>query len=481
VTKISLPIDDHHHSWKPLTLLCGMIEFPSQAELIKKYDVPTPRYTSYPTVPCWNSETFSVEKWIAAVRQVFEETNDTTGISLYVHLPFCESLCTYCACNKRITKNHGVEVKYIRTLLKEWGHYIRIFGRKPVIRELHLGGGTPTFFSAENLNWFVSELLAEGNVHDENEFSFEGHPNNTTTEHLQMLFNSGFRRVSFGVQDLDQKVQKTINRIQPFENLAEATNRARAIGYKSVSFDLIYGLPFQTRESIENTIRKVLALKPDRVSFYSYAHVPWVSPGQRGYSEADLPSDIQKRALYETGRQLLKEDGYEDIGMDHFALTHDALYVAREERRLHRNFMGYTTTNTELLVGLGASAISDGKYAYSQNLKKVEDYAQAIHEDKLAIFKGHIQTEEDLHIKKIILEIACHGKIKMESIESVRDVSVPEILRGMVEEGVLKVSSEGFQVTESGRAFIRNICSVFDQKIRPDHEGSSTVMFSKSI
>lgn len=458
-----------------------MIEFPSLAELIKKYDVPTPRYTSYPTVPYWNTEEFSLEKWIAAVRKVFGETNDTKGISLYVHLPFCESLCTYCACNKRITKNHAVEVKYIRTLLKEWTRYTEIFGKKPLIRELHLGGGTPTFFSPENLKWLVTYLLEEGVVYDENEFSFEGHPNNTTTEHLQVLFNSGFRRVSFGVQDLDPKVQKTINRIQPFENLAEVTNRARAIGYRSVSFDLIYGLPFQTRESIENTMQKVLTVKPDRVSFYSYAHVPWVSPGQRGYSEADLPSDIQKRLLYETGRQLLKENGYEDIGMDHFALPHDALYLAQEEGRLHRNFMGYTTTNTELLIGLGASAISDGKYAYAQNLKRVEDYSQGIYEDKLAIFKGHLQTAEDLQVKKGILDITCHRRITKESIEPMRDASVPETLREMVQEGILKVSSEGFQVTESGRAFIRNICSVFDQKIKLSHTGSSTNIFSKSI
>lgn len=459
-----------------------MIEFPSQAELIKKYDVPTPRYTSYPTVPYWNTESFSTGKWIASVKRAFEESNDTKGISLYVHLPFCENLCTYCACNKRITKNHGVEVKYIRTLLKEWAHYIRIFGKKPVIRELHLGGGTPTFFSPENLRWLITYLLEEAIVHNENEFSFEGHPNNTTTEHLQVLFNSGFRRVSFGVQDLDPKVQKTINRIQPFENLAEVTNRSRAIGYKSVSFDLIYGLPFQTRETIENTISKVLTLRPDRVSFYSYAHVPWVSPGQRGYGDADLPSDIQKRALYETGRALLKENGYEDIGMDHFALPHDALYLAQEQGRLHRNFMGYATTNTELLVGLGASAISDAKYAYAQNLKKVEDYSLAVAEDKPASFKGHIQTEEDLAIKKIILETACHGRIHSASIDTMADPAATlKTLRGMQAEGILKPTSFGFQVTDAGRAFIRNICSVFDQKITSDYSAKHQQIFSKSI
>ena len=297
-----------------------MVNFPSQAELIKKYDVPTPRYTSYPTVPFWSTKEFSTDKWIEAVRRSFDESNDTKGISLYIHLPFCESLCTYCACNKRITKNHGVEISYVRSVLKEWNDYITIFGRKPIIRELHLGGGTPTFFSPENLKWLVSYLLEEGIVHEDNEFSFEGHPNNTTTEHLQTLFDLGFRRVSFGVQDLDPKVQRTINRIQPFENLEHVTRRSRDIGYKSVSFDLIYGLPCQTAFTIENTIRKVVALRPDRISFYSYAHVPWVSPGQRGYGEADLPTEVQKRELYERGRQLLRESGYADIGMDHLTI-----------------------------------------------------------------------------------------------------------------------------------------------------------------
>lgn len=458
-----------------------MIDFPSQAELIKKYDLPTPRYTSYPTVPHWQTEFFTTEKWIDAVRRTFEESNDTRGISLYLHLPFCESLCTYCACNKRITKNHGVEIKYIRSLLKEWEQYLRIFGRKPVVRELHLGGGTPTFFSPENLKWLLAYLLEDAIVHDEHEFSFEGHPNNTTSEHLQVLYDAGFRRVSFGVQDLDPRVQKTINRIQPFENLAEVTHRSRATGFTSVSFDLIYGLPFQTRESIENTIAKVLTLRPDRVSFYSYAHVPWVSPGQRGYSEADLPGDVQKRALYETGRTLLKAHGYEDIGMDHFALVHDSLYIAQENGKLHRNFMGYTTTNTELLIGMGASAISDAKYAYAQNRKKVEDYAENISEGRLAVFKGHLQTEEDILIKKYILEVACHGKINTAHIEEIGTPLIMDTLKVMQSEGILKKNREGFEVTDSGRAFIRNVCSVFDQKLKLSYPESSHALFSKSI
>lgn len=458
-----------------------MIEYPTEDELIKKYDVPTPRYTSYPTVPHWNTEQFSINKWTESVRRVFSESNDSKGISLYLHLPFCESLCTYCACNKRITRNHGVEISYIRSVLKEWANYLKIFGEKPIIRELHLGGGTPTFFTPENLKWLVSYILEEGLIHNQNEFSFEGHPNNTTQEHLQTLFDLGFTRVSFGVQDLDPKVQRTINRIQPFENLVGVTQHSRRIGYKSISFDLIYGLPFQTISSIEKTISQVLSLRPDRVSFYSYAHVPWVSPGQRGYGESDLPSDVLKRRLYECGRKLLKENGYEDIGMDHFALPHDALFAAQTKGQLHRNFMGYTTTNTDLLLGLGASAISDAKYAYAQNLKKVENYSEAIANNTHAIFKGHLQSEEDLDLKRIVLEVACQGRINKASVEKLDDPLVNEPLRKMQSEGILRMNGDGWQVTDRGRAFIRNVCSVFDKYLSSTSSENSPNVFSRSI
>ncbi len=458
-----------------------MTNLPHQTELIKKYDIPTPRYTSYPTMPYWDTEKFDNEKWIEAVKRSFNETNDKKGISLYIHLPFCESLCTYCACNTRITKNHKVEILYIRALLKEWEIYKKIFGKTPLIRELHLGGGTPTFFSPENLRWLISYILEGANIHDDSEFSFEGHPNNTTVEHLKTLYSLGFTRVSFGVQDLDEKVQKTINRIQPFENLQSVTNLSRTIGYKSISYDLIYGLPFQTLSTISNTIEKVLTLKPDRVSFYSYAHVPWLKPGQRGYEDADLPTDVVKRQLYETGRALLKAEGYEDVGMDHFALTHDSLFQAQFNGKLHRNFMGYTTNATDLLIGLGTSAISDAKYAYAQNLKKVEEYTEGLTKDKLVVFKGHLQTEEDLQLKKSILEIACEGKIRQQNILNVEDNSILATLHKMNQEGILSSNMDGFQVTEFGRAFIRNICSVFDLRMNSAQKEKAAKLFSSAI
>lgn len=459
-----------------------MTDTPSLQDLIRKYDVPTPRYTSYPTVPFWNTENFSNDKWGETVKRTFEESNDQKGISVYIHLPFCESLCTYCACNKRITKNHNVEIDYIRSLLREWNAYIAIFGRKPRVRELHLGGGTPTFFNADNLKWLVSWLLEEGGVHRDPAFSFEGHPNNTTAEHLQTLYDLGFRRVSFGVQDLDPKVQKTINRVQPFENLERVIKESRQIGYDSVSFDLIYGLPFQTAKTIENTIRQVLSLRPDRVSFYSYAHVPWVSPGQRGYSENDLPSEVEKRNLYEIGRALFMAAGYHEIGMDHFALPHDTLFEAFQNGKLHRNFMGYTHTETDLLIGLGASAISDAKYAYAQNLKKVEMYSQAIARDNLAITKGHIMSDEDMYTRAAILQTACQGRITQNTLALFPDMEIHDAITTFCNEGILARDENDFVVTQMGRAFIRNICSMFDHKLRgQSRTGNITPLFSKSI
>jgi oxygen-independent coproporphyrinogen III oxidase len=452
---------------------------PSSSSLLIKYDVPTPRYTSYPTVPLWDTDSFTVEKWTGSVRQAFNESNREKGISLYIHLPFCESLCTYCACTTRITKNHTVEIPYIQSVLKEWNSYKKIFTEKPVIRELHLGGGTPTFFSARNLRWLITELLGDAIIHDYFEFSFEGHPNNTSAEHLEVLFRLGFTRISFGVQDLNEKVQRTINRIQPFENLQRVTEKARQIGYQSISYDLVYGLPFQSPLTVADTVDKILGLRPDRLAFYSYAHVPWLKPGQRGYSEDDLPSHALKRSLYEIGRRTLKHAGYVDIGMDHFALPHDKLFKAHATGKLHRNFMGYTTNHTDLLIGLGASAISDARYAYAQNQKKVEDYSNALNTSG-SIVKGHVLSDEDLMVRECILQICCQGKLDPSWMEQIVTPSIRETLQEMEMEGILHVDEDdGMKVTPEGEPFIRNICRVFDKRM--DYYEPREQIFSKAI
>ena len=449
--------------------------------LIKKYDLPVPRYTSYPTVPFWDLEKFNNQKWIKAVARAFNESNAEKGISLYIHLPYCESLCTYCGCNKRITKNHLVEEKYVETVLREWHIYLGRFKQRPVIRELHLGGGTPTFFSPQNLSNLITRLLADCDLHPKHEFSFEGHPNNTTLEHMKVLFELGFKRMSLGIQDFDEKVQATINRIQPFDCVKEVTENARKIGYKSINFDLIYGLPHQTRASIEKTMDLIKLLRPDRIAFYSYAHVPWKSPGQRGYSSGDLPGNVEKRGLYELGKAKLTAFGYYDIGMDHFSLPEDDLYKAAKNKALHRNFMGYTICNTDLLIGLGASSISDAKYAYAQNAKKVETYQEIISTDALATFKGHFLSDTDLSIKNFLLGILCKEEAEWDHLvfKSLTSKAFTD-LKTMKNEGLLLTFPHGIKITPLGKAFIRNICAVFDKKLQ-DVNTSSSELFSKAI
>lgn len=453
----------------------------TKSELISKYNVPAPRYTSYPTVPYWDNARIGRKRWFNIVKKTFDETNAQKGISLYIHLPFCESLCTYCGCNTRITKNHSVEEGYIEAILAEWRQYLKVFGDKPVLRELHLGGGTPTFFKPENLAWLVSSILKDVNVHPRHDFGFEGHPNNTTARHLTALYNLGFRRVSFGIQDLDLKVQVAIHRIQPYEKVKEATQNARQTGYTSVNFDLIYGLPFQTSESLAHTIDKVGQLKPDRIAFYSYAHVPWMKPGQRGYSERDLPDMEQKNELCELGKAKFLALGYRDVGMDHYALPADALYKARENEVLHRNFMGYTVCNTELLIGLGTSAISDAKYGYAQNEKVVEKYKEKVLANELAIFKGHFMTDEDLLIRKSILNLLCSGWFVLTSdLLSVLGSEVISTLQIMEAEKLLTMSGEKVVVTALGKTFVRNVAMALDARLHR-HKPEERVLFSKAI
>ncbi|MTI20915.1 oxygen-independent coproporphyrinogen III oxidase [Fulvivirga sp. RKSG066] len=448
-------------------------------ELITKYNVPVPRYTSYPTLPFWQDDSIEQRQWLSTVKRTFDESNDDQGISLYIHLPYCESLCTYCACNTRITKNHQVEESYIAALLKEWEMYVYTFGRKPLIREIHLGGGTPTFFSPENLKHLIAEILLTSDLHEQYCFSFEGHPNNTTREHLLTLYNLGFRRVSYGVQDLDLKVQQTINRLQPFENVEQATKEARDIGYESVNFDLIYGLPFQTEDSILNTIDKVLSLKPDRIAFYSYAHVPWKRPGQRAYTEVDLPDNNAKRKLYEVGKKSLIEHDYIDVGMDHFAIKGDELYEAYLRKTMLRNFMGYTTAQTDLLIGLGTSAISDAKYAYAQNEKNVEQYKEQLEMGVLPVVKGHFLSAEDRIIRQFIIDIACTGEARWHNYPQLLDFNMNIALLTMAQEGLIQLYATGLRVTPLGMAFLRNICAVFDKYLANRPETSQ--MFSKAI
>lgn len=448
-------------------------------DLVTKYNIAAPRYTSYPTVPYWAND-LNEEKWIEHIQKAFIKYN-ADGISLYIHLPYCESLCTYCACNTRITVNHKVELPYIESVLKEWQLYLNQFQGKPLIKEIHLGGGTPTFFSPENLNYLLSSILNTVEISKDYDFSFEGHPGNTTKEHLQALYNLGFKRVSFGIQDFDEKVQDTINRYQTFEEVKQVLDDARQIGYTSINFDLVYGLPYQTVESISDTITKIISLKPERIAFYSYAHVPWLKPGQRKYSEKDLPADSYKRSLYETGKKLFLSADYDDIGMDHFALPDDSLFDAAKKGTLHRNFMGYTTNTTKLLVALGCSSISDSWDAFAQNIKTVEEYQKAVNEGHFPIFKGHVLTDEDLIIRQHILNMMCKNETSWAD-DGQKFSSLPEALERLQDiekDGLAIVNKNKLIVTETGKAYLRNICLCFDTRYWAKKPESAT--FSSSV
>jgi len=451
-------------------------------QLIQKYNIPGPRYTSYPTVPYWEEENFSPEKWNASFIQSFEESNEKEGISLYIHLPFCESLCTFCACNKRITKNHSLEKPYIDTVLKEWNLYLKTFKQKPIIKEIHLGGGTPTFFSVESLQKLMNGIYENSIIHSEREFSFEGHPNNTTKEHLQCLYNLGFRRVSFGVQDYDEKVQKAINRIQPFENVKKVTEWSRQIGYESISHDLVFGLPFQSLEAVISTIEKTKSLQPDRLAFYSYAHVPWLKGnGQRGFEDKDLPNGEEKRILYEKGKELLAELGYFEIGMDHFAIESDSMYISMKNNTLHRNFMGYTSSKTKLMIGLGVSSISDSWYAFAQNEKELDAYQNQIQKGELAVFRGHILSEKDLLIRKKILEIMCNLETELDTeFQQLAEYKmIIERIKEFEADSLLQLENNKLIVNELGRPFVRNICMAFD--LRMLQKAPETRLFSLTV
>lgn len=450
--------------------------------LVQKYNVAGPRYTSYPTVPFWKHPKLSESEWLSSIQTNFDRFQ-SKEVSVYVHLPFCESICTFCGCHKRITKNHAVETPYIDAVIREWELYLDAMPFAPEIKELHFGGGTPTFFGADQLERLLNALFDATSVHpDHVELGFEAHPNNTTEEHLNTLFDFGFRRLSLGIQDYSPEVQKAINRIQSFEQVTKIHDLARTMGYTSISHDLVFGLPKQTKADIVDSVAKTLTLKPDRISLYSYAHVPWIKGnGQRGFNESDLPNGNEKRALYEIAKSMLLHEGYIEIGMDHFALPDDSLALAFEEKSLHRNFMGYTTQRTDFLLGLGMSAISDSWFGFAQNDKSVEGYQERISRGEIPVFRGHLLSDIDLEIRGYILDLMCHFETTL-NWESPNAYLFPDIiakLHSMIDDGLVIVDGNNIQVTDAGIPFVRNCCMAFDQDLTSDLKKET--MFSKTV
>ena len=427
-----------------------------------KYNIPAPRYTSYPTIPFWNNKIKKSDEWFTMVKESFSKTNKKEGIHLYVHLPFCENLCTYCGCNRYITKNHSVEEFYVNAILKEWEMYLKNFSEIPIIREFHLGGGTPTFFHSEQLERLVNGILNSAEMPKQHDYSFEGHPDNTMNEHLSSLSRLGFNRISLGIQDFDPAVQKRINRIQTVEQIKKITDDARSSGFTSVNYDLIYGLPSQNEKSIHLTMQKVSELKPDRIAFYIYAHVPWLKPAQKSL-EPFLPSQEVKMNLHLLGRKLLNEMGYKEVGMDHFALPEDELFTAFREKRLNRNFMGYTPRASRLLIGLGASSISDAVTGFIQNVKEAKKYESEINNGILPVITGHKLSDEDIKSRKQIQEIMCSMETEIGEDEFFIQDKFTKQLKTMEEDGLISVNGKKINVLEEGKLFLRNICLLFDR------------------
>ena len=451
--------------------------------LLRKYNVPGPRYTSYPTVPYWETSP-TAEEWVSALRNSIESSAaQGTGAALYIHIPFCESLCTYCGCNTRITRNHGVSQPYIQTVLKEFALYREKLGLKAKLKlsELHLGGGTPTFLSPAELEKLLSGIFEHCEISHDFEFSVEVDPRVTSKSHLEILKKYHFKRISLGIQDFDPKVQDIVHRVQSFEQVQAITQAARDLDFTSVNYDLIYGLPLQTLSSIEDTFEKVVRLKPDRIAFYAYAHVPWIKAGQRRFTEEDLPSGDQKRSLYERGRELLEESGYVEIGMDHFALKTDTLYQAVLAGTLHRNFMGYTARNVNPILALGVSAIGDAWTAFAQNEKLLETYVEKVEKGEIPIYRGHVLTDEDLILRRHILNLMTKMTTSWEDPATMPEFlkEVPEKLREFESDHLLSANSHSCTVNENGRAFLRNICMAFDARLA--RKAPETRLFSQTV
>jgi oxygen-independent coproporphyrinogen-3 oxidase len=450
-------------------------------ELIKKYNVPGPRYTSYPTVPFWKNQELNATDWLEKLSQKKEQTINTS-FGIYIHLPYCESLCTFCGCHKRITMNHNVETPYIDSVLREWSLYRTHLAALPKIKELHLGGGTPTFFAPEELVRLTKGLFDQQNIDPTQcDLSFEAHPGSTSLAHLLALYEVGFRRISFGIQDYDPMVQKAIHRVQSFDLVRNVHLKAKELGY-SVNHDLVYGLPFQNLQGFMSTIEQTIKLSPERIALYGYAHVPWVKgTGQRGYDEQNLPKDAEKRALYEMAYEKLLSAGYIAIGMDHFALPKDQLALAFKNKVLHRNFMGYTHRQTDIMLGLGMSAISDSWTAFAQNEKTVEGYQTQIAKGELAVFKGHFLNEEELIIRQHILDLMCHFETKwmpeLQRSDFYRQIMSK--LEGLLQDDLIYINDEKLTILPKGIPFVRNVCMAFDLDLQ--RQTPNKTLFSATI
>ena len=456
---------------------------PVSDDLLRRFDVPGPRYTSYPTADRF-VDAFTAADYTQAVAQRAASPLPQP-LSVYVHIPFCESLCYYCACNKIITRHHSRGRDYLHYLQREIGLQALQLGERRSVSQLHLGGGTPTFLSDDELRELMAMLRTAFDLVPGGEYSIEIDPRTVDAQRLQAIAGIGFSRLSFGVQDFDPEVQKAVHRIQPFEQVQALMGEARRIGFESVNVDLIYGLPRQTPESFARTRAQVAQLRPDRIALYGYAHLPERFKPQRRLISADLPDGAAKVAMLSQALGAFLSAGYTYIGMDHFALPGDALAVAKRQGRLHRNFQGYSTQPDCDLVGLGVSAIGRIGASYSQNAKTLEEYCDHLDQGRLPVVRGLALSRDDLVRRAVIMALMCQGQVLFESIEvawlmDFRSYFASELeqLRELQAQGLVEVDAEGIQVTAAGWFFVRAVAMVFDRYLQADR---SRARFSRIL
>jgi len=445
--------------------------------LYQKYDRPGPRYTSYPAYPHWE-QTPSALQWMNDLKTHKSSSADhqKLDIDLYIHIPYCQSLCFYCGCNRNISKNHELGDEYTDYLLREWALYLEELGDIK-ISSLHFGGGTPTFLKTQAFQKIFKALGPY--LADHFQGSIEIDPRVTTKEQIKYLSSQGMKRFSLGIQDFNYDVQKVINRIQPQKMVEEVLETLRSTQVQSINFDLIYGLPKQTRETLDETLSIVKKLRPDTIALYSYAHVPWKAPAQKALEKHGIAQGEQKRDLYNYCKELLAKAGYKELGLDHFSLEKDSLYQAYERGEMKRSFMGYTTRATKHLIGLGVSAISSTDFGHIQNEKEIEDYKKRIDADQLPFFYGHIQSERDLQTSQAIHAIMCGRGAKLSCLFKVSSEEHREkmntSLTQMLEDQLIDWDGENLKVTPTGLPFLRNIAMALDYRLRDTQRFSRTV------
>jgi oxygen-independent coproporphyrinogen-3 oxidase len=444
-------------------------------DLLQRFDIPGPRYTSYPTADRFVEAFSAVDYGQALAQRGAGASLPVLPLSLYVHIPFCESLCYYCACNKIITKHHSRSAGYLRYLGREIDLHTQKLGQGQTVTQLHLGGGTPTFLSDDELRELMAMLRRSFTLAPGGEYSIEVDPRTVDAARLRTLSQLGFNRLSFGVQDFDPDVQKAVHRIQPFEQVSTLMAQARELAFDSINVDLIYGLPLQTPESFARTLEQVLTLRPDRIALYGYAHLPERFKPQRRIHSADLPGAAAKLAMLAQSLAAFEDAGYVYIGMDHFALPDDALAVAKRQGRLHRNFQGYSTQPDCDLIGLGVSAIGRIGPTYSQNAKTMDEYCDHLDQGRLPVARGLALNRDDLARRAVIMALMCQGRVIFESMEQAwlldfRSYFAAELeqLRALADAGLVLLDESGIEVTAQGWFFVRAVAMVFDRHLQAD-------------